>query len=608
MRSWSFAALLAGVLLAAAWLILKIPASVETLLGAGGQVAVLSVASVLAGVRSRSLPALAATAGVLVLLGFRAAELASQPLPTMVAAGAAALAAVGVVGIFFAFRPGRLVTLDVGLVAVAVVSVVLIVESAPDAPLLVSAIALGLALGAGLCAMRPMMARVSVPLALGVALAALASSLLDPGVTLTAVWWIACGALLAAVFLPAGRSVSLAADLTAPLLATGAALAVAIPAASLAGVVPLGAWVAFALLAMRIGYGALRDRKEVLGSRLSGVRDPVTGLGSRSAFREALGHHLDEGGEPALLAVFDLHGFKHYNDAYGHLAGDGVLRHLSERLRAAVWPARTFRLRGDEFAVISEFSSQRPEVILDRAEAALGVRGHGFSIGAHVGAVVIPEEATDAAEAMRIADQRILIQRRANATGERWDALERQIATAREAIESDLSPDDADLAALALAVGAQLDLSRSEMLELARASSLHDLGRVAVPTTPDGARATGRAGEVERNRHLIGERLLASAPDMRGAGAVLRSMREHWDGTGGPDGLKGAAIPTPSRVLSVCEAYLLAHEGRGDADQIGALRRIAADAGTRFDPWVIAALRATVDAGQASGSGGELSA
>jgi diguanylate cyclase (GGDEF)-like protein len=84
--------------------------------------------------------------------------------------------------------------------------------------------------------------------------------------------------------------------------------------------------------------------------------DPLTGLGNRRAFDEALDAELARarrGKTPLSLLVGDLDGFKEINDRYGHMAGDECLRQAATALRAAVrTPDLCFRWGGDEFAVV----------------------------------------------------------------------------------------------------------------------------------------------------------------------------------------------------------------------------------------------------------------
>ena len=600
------AALLACLTLAAIWLYVPIADDQQLPLGTGGQAAALALTAILLAARARSVVGWTAALAALTAAGSLAADPLGYDVPVAVLAVVAGIAALTIALTFVAARPVPRATLDAGLIAAAVVGAVYLVEPAPTPEVLGATAALGIAVGCGIVGLRPPGSRRTVLVGAGLAVGALGAALMPEPEIQTSVWWAGLGLALPAIFVSEDGAVIAAHDLTGAVVAAGAGLVAGIAAAAGASIaIPVVCWAVLGVIGARVAAGALRDRHLIRELYASRSRDPVTGLGNREAFRDALASHLRRPGDSSMLVVFDLHGFKHYNDVFGELAGDGVLRHLAERLRAATWPARAFRLRGDEFAVISDFGDGRAEAVLDRAEGALTIRGNGFEIGAHVGAVVIPDETDDPGQAMRIADQRILIQRRASGSDDRWEDLERHIAEARNAAEMTAEGAEADLAALALAVGSQLDLTNEQLLDIARAASLHDLGRVAVPTTTSGAVAPGRGGEVDRNRHLIGERLLASAPDMRQAATIVRSVNECWDGSGDPDGLSGADIPVGSRILAVCEAFREARILRrdGDWDPFEGLRAVASQAGERFDPWVVAGLRSALERGPASGAG-----
>jgi len=73
----------------------------------------------------------------------------------------------------------------------------------------------------------------------------------------------------------------------------------------------------------------------------------------------------------------------------------------------------------------------------------------------------------------------------------------------------------------------------------------------------------------------------------------VRSSHENFDGTGYPDGLAGEAIPIGSRIIAACDALdaMLTHrEYRKARDLADALAELESQAGTQFDPRVIAAL------------------
>jgi diguanylate cyclase (GGDEF)-like protein len=90
------------------------------------------------------------------------------------------------------------------------------------------------------------------------------------------------------------------------------------------------------------------------------VRDPLTGLHNRAAFRDALDAAFARRArtQTRLGVVFiDLDGFKPVNDTFGHAAGDAVLREVAARLLGCVRATDlVVRLGGDEFVILVEES------------------------------------------------------------------------------------------------------------------------------------------------------------------------------------------------------------------------------------------------------------
>ncbi len=95
-----------------------------------------------------------------------------------------------------------------------------------------------------------------------------------------------------------------------------------------------------------------------------------------------------------------------------------------------------------------------------------------------------------------------------------------------------------------------------------------------------------------RGHPLVGERILHAASALAYVAGLVRSSHERFDGTGYPDGLAGTAIPLPSRIVCVCDAFdaMTTQRPYGDAMTIAAaLAELQANAGTQFDPIVVAA-------------------
>ncbi|HEX8051110.1 MAG TPA: GGDEF domain-containing protein, partial [Solirubrobacterales bacterium] len=114
---------------------------------------------------------------------------------------------------------------------------------------------------------------------------------------------------------------------------------------------------------------------------------------------------------PRVLALYDLDGFKLYNDTFGHPAGDAMLSRMGEQLRDAVEPKGIgYRSGGDEFVVLIEGEGDRDRVA-KRAAEALTARGTDYDLGAAWGLVSVPEEAETPAAAMQLADVRMYAQK-----------------------------------------------------------------------------------------------------------------------------------------------------------------------------------------------------
>jgi diguanylate cyclase (GGDEF)-like protein len=331
--------------------------------------------------------------------------------------------------------------------------------------------------------------------------------------------------------------------------------------------------------------------------REQALTDSLTKLGNR----RKLAADLDErmavatASNPLVLIIFDLDGFKSYNDTFGHLAGDALLARLGGKLAAAVSEyGAAYRLGGDEFcALIAASAAQRDGIVAD-AVAALSERGESFAVGVSYGAVALPEEADNAEYAMKLADERMYARKRgrASSVGDQTRDVLVQIIHAKK---PELHEHSSEVARLSRRVGSALGLSSEELGELGRAADLHDVGKVGVPDAILGKHEPLTEAERAFVRHhtVLGERILSSVPALRGVASIVRSTHERWDGSGYPDGLAGERIPVAARIIAACDAYVSMRSDRANRAPRGraqALDELRGEAGRQFDPNVVAAL------------------
>ena len=339
------------------------------------------------------------------------------------------------------------------------------------------------------------------------------------------------------------------------------------------------------------------DKVRMLAASRDEARtDALTGLGNRRALIDDLDAAMaGPAAEPVVLALYDLDGFKLYNDSFGHGAGDILLARLGQRLRAAVGDGgRAYRMGGDEFCIVAGAGDREVGSLVSECGFALTERGDGFVVGCSFGSILLPREAATTQAALSIVDARMYLDKaggRASAGAQSKDVL-RQAVSERN---PELGRHITSVATLADAVARRIGLERGQVDEVRIAAELHDVGKVAIPDA-----ILAKAGPLDaaewafmRRHTIIGERIVSAAPALAGVAKIVRSSHERVDGEGYPDGLSGDQIPLGARIVFACDAYSAMTSGRPYAEPLAvpaALAELRRCAGTQFDAAVVAVL------------------
>jgi diguanylate cyclase (GGDEF)-like protein len=343
-----------------------------------------------------------------------------------------------------------------------------------------------------------------------------------------------------------------------------------------------------------------RERVRLLAtSQEEALSDSLTGLGNRRRFVSDLETLLvgADSDDPVSLTVFDLDGFKTYNDSFGHAAGDALLARVASRLADATDEyGAAYRLGGDEFCVLASAATNGTGSLVERSAAALSEEGEGFSVRCSYGSVLMPTEASNLTEALRIADDRMYLHKQRNRPSADRQSIDVLVSVLNER-DSQLAQHLAGVADLAEAASRGLEIPEPQLRALRQAAELHDVGKLAIPE--EILSKPGPLSEDEwefvRRHTLIGERILGSAPALGAAAKLVRSTHERWDGTGYPDRLAGSEIPLGARIIAVCDAFDAMTSPRPHAEPLNAehaIRELLRCAGTQFDPEVVDAFAA----------------
>jgi len=176
--------------------------------------------------------------------------------------------------------------------------------------------------------------------------------------------------------------------------------------------------------------------------------DSLTGLPNRAMFLDLLNFelgHCREGRAKVAVLVLDIDHFKIVNDSLGHMAGDGVLVQVGERLRAALREIDVIaRFGGDEFIFMlpgvrdAQAATKAARRILQALEAPVSSGAHEIKLSASIG-IVLASGREDATAALRDADAAMY---RAKRDGRnRWAVFDEQLhhrSLKRLSIEAEL--------------------------------------------------------------------------------------------------------------------------------------------------------------------------
>jgi len=351
--------------------------------------------------------------------------------------------------------------------------------------------------------------------------------------------------------------------------------------------------------------------------------DGLTELYNHRQFHERLEQEIARGsrfGTVFSVIMLDIDLFKVYNDIYGHLAGDRILRKMGELIKSSIRKLDIpFRYGGEEFTVIL------PEARLDNAykvaerirktvESKASLKAMPVTIS--VGVASWPSDGITKEELIDCADKALY---RAKQTGRNRTCLSADIVkSGTPAIGEELEARRGALNiiyALAATVDAKdhytyghskkvseyavvlseaLGLPEDRIVTIRAAALLHDIGKIGVPDSILNKEDTLTEEEWEKikTHPQDGAEILRHVINLVNCLPAILHHHERYDGNGYPSGLKGVDIPWEARILAIADAYdaitsLRPYRQRLSSQQ--ALEELRRCAGTQFDSELVEA-------------------
>lgn len=324
--------------------------------------------------------------------------------------------------------------------------------------------------------------------------------------------------------------------------------------------------------------------------RYMSFHDNLTGLYNRAYFEEEL-KRLDTGRQlPLSIIVGDVNGLKLMNDAFGHEAGDRLIKAAAYILKGACRTDDiTARIGGDEFAIILPRTSEESALELASRirEKSKGMIYEPLNVSIAVGVATKNTTEEDIRTTFKMADDRMY----KNKLVESKSLKSSIIASLKKTLHErtcEMGEHSERLKELSMRLGKRLGFTASQMDDLELLALLHDIGKIAVPDMilNKAAPLTDEEWGIMRKHPEVGYRIASTTPELSNIAEYILCHHEWMDGSGYPQGLSGEAIPVISRALAVVDAYdamISSRKYRAPRTRSEALMELDSFAGSQFD-------------------------
>jgi len=316
--------------------------------------------------------------------------------------------------------------------------------------------------------------------------------------------------------------------------------------------------------------------------------DELTGLLNRRSLDEMLtseiGRHSRYGGVFSMI-ILDLDSFKAFNDSYGHLAGDKLLKQIAGIIKEAIRSAdQAFRYGGDEFAILLpqtaiDAASQVAERV--REQLVARVKSRDIPITASLGLATWPADGIAAVEIIAAADSalyqakhrggnqsyffaRMLLPLDETKTagsesnqGNQTLSTIYALATTVDARDYHTPHHSKKVTEYALALGKALNTEPAALNRLETCALLHDIGKIAISdeVLNKQDKLTAEEWELVKGHPQLGATIVSRVSQLAPCAAGILYHHEWYDGNGYPKGLKGKKIPLEARILAIADAF-----------------------------------------------------
>lgn len=311
--------------------------------------------------------------------------------------------------------------------------------------------------------------------------------------------------------------------------------------------------------------------------------DPLTGILNRRALEEAFNKDVERAkryNRPLSAIVIDVDDFKLFNDTYGHLFGDQVLKELAKTLRNSCRKTDIVgRYGGDEFCIILpetnlQGATKFAERLLKNIRNLTVVTpdNNKIPIKVSIGVASYPDDTYEPEKLLTLADTTMYKAKTSGGDSFATISYSYKTPISKEAPNFDVflslinaidSKDHYtyvhcnDVAKYARKIGEKLGLSKDDLEILELAGKLHDIGKIGIPSEilKKPGPLTEEEWKIIKEHPRLGYLILNQLSKMEKLLQAILYHHERYDGKGYPQSLEGKEIPLIARILAVADAY-----------------------------------------------------
>lgn len=287
--------------------------------------------------------------------------------------------------------------------------------------------------------------------------------------------------------------------------------------------------------------------------------DQLTNIHNRSHFEKKLVELNNEKYLPLSIVMVDLNGLKLINDAFGHYAGDELLKTTSSVLKEIKRPNDVLsRWGGDEFTLLlpntklstAKLLVERIKILARKTKFKYG----NVSVATGVATKVDIHE--DISKVFKLAEQLMYQEKNSVDSSIRSETINTIINTLFEKSPA-IKDHSIRVSKLASQIAMAMDLPDNVVNDVKTIGTLHDIGKIVIDSSilDKSAPLSKEEKMIVENHSLIGSRMLSSTHEYTRLASGVLHHHERIDGTGYPNKLKGIQIPLESRIIAVAEAF-----------------------------------------------------